>query len=456
MNDVDLDNEIKAIKTMCGTREKPRTLLIQKGLNIEHFDDPRTKELFKCIQAMARSLKEIPTYFALSTYPNLSPDARNLKSGNEDVHKPAKNVGDAELFFNELDRMRKARICSAATKEVQALLNPEDADPDAAAIVYEKALLQLRNIRNDTTIRVGTDSNLMEHVDKSLNRTSPNVIPTGFRDFDEEAGGLPRGGLTTLAASSGGGKSCLGLQVAINGVNIGYNAAVVTLEMNAEQTTNRLMANISSTNHDVFHLAKANSMQKQRSRKMMDEWNEANLAAGRRLQVYHIPDTTMSSIALQLRPFDFDIIVVDYINLLNKEDTDAANEAAQLGEIARQAKIQASQTNAAWIVLAQLNEQGIVKYSRAIKEHSDYMWSWTYGDAERQSHIIEIEQQKSRNSKGFQFCLKERFEYQRFENAGEAHENRDLKGVRKAKTQKKHPTAKPMPGLDFDEDDDDE
>jgi predicted ATP-dependent serine protease len=226
--------------------------------------------------------------------------------------------------------------------------------------------------------------------------------------------------------------------------------------MNAEQTTNRLMSNISSTNHECFHLAKANSMQKKRAREMMDKWNADNEAAGRRLQIYHIPDTTMSSIAIQLRAFDYDLIVIDYINLLNKEDTDSHNEAAQLGEIARQAKIQAGQTNAAWVILAQLNEDGQVKYSRAIKEHSDYMLSWTYGEAERESHVVEIDQQKSRNSKGFEFCLKERFDYQRFENAGDASENRDLRGVRKAKTQKKHPTAKPMPGLDFEEDDDDE
>ena len=456
MKDVDLDNEVKAIKTLCGTREKPRTLLVQKGLNIDHFEDPRTRELFKCIQAMSKSLKEIPTYFALSTYPNLSADARELITGSDAVHKPAKNVGDAELFFENLEKVRKARICMKATKKVLTILDPEDGDPDDAVPVIEKALLELRNVRDDTTIRVGTDSNLMEHVDRSLNRTTPNVVPTGFRDFDVDAGGLPRGGLTTLAATSGGGKSCMGLQMAINGTNAGFSAAVVSLEMSAEQTTNRLLANISSTNHEAFHLAQANSMQKQRSRKMLDEWNAANDAAGRRLQIYHIPDTTMSSIALQLRAFDYDIIVIDYINLLNKEDTNSSNEAAQLGEIARQAKIQATQTNAAWIVLAQLNEDGQVKYSRAIKEHSDYMWSWNYGETERETHVIEIEQQKSRNSKGFEFCLKERFEYQRFENAGETHENRDLKGVRKAKSQKKHPTAKPMPGLDFDEDDDDE
>lgn len=455
MKDVDLDNEIKAIKTLCGTREKPRAVLLELGLNEEHFHDPRTKETYKCIQALSREYRQVPTYYALSSARQLSSEARELISGTDEVHKPAKNVGDAELFFNELDKARKARIVSETEKKVAAILDPEDADPNDCIIVYEKALLELRNVKNDTIIRIGTDSNIMEHVERSLARTSPNTVPTGFRDFDEVAGGLPRGGLTTLAANSGGGKSVMGQQLAINAVNRGYSAAIVSLEMNAEQTTNRLMANIARTNHEAFHLAKTNAQQKKHAREAMQTWNDANEAAGRRLQIYHTPDTTMSSISLQMRPLEYDLIVIDYINLLNKDDTEGNNEAQALAEITRQAKVQAGQTNTVWVIIAQLNEQGNVKYSKAIKENSDYMWTWTYGDAERENHIIDIEQQKSRNSKGFKFSLKENFAWQMFEDIGEASENRDLRGIRKSK-QKRHPTAKPMPGLAFDDEDDDE
>ena len=456
MKDCELDNEIKAIKTMCGKLDKPRTILIELGLNEEHFHDPRTKETWRCIQALSRELKEIPTFYALSTAPQLSPEARELIAGNDDIHKEAQNVADAQVFFNVLDRARKARIISRVEKDVATMLDPVDANPDDVMAVYEKALTDLRNENNDTTIRVGPDSNIMEHVKRSLARTAPNVVPTGFRDFDTQAGGLPRGGLTTLAANSGGGKSTMAMQICINAVYRGYSAAIVSLEMNAEQTTNRLMANITQTGHDIFHLSKAHSGQKKRTLEMMDKWNEENDAAGVQLQIYHKPDTTMSAIALHLRPFEYDLIVIDYINLLSRGDTDSNNDAAQLGEIARQAKVQAGQTNTAWVVCAQLNEQGAVKYSRAIKENSDYMWSWNYGDAERESHVIDIEQQKSRNSKAFKFSLKERFEWQMFMDIGDASENRDLRGVRKAKQQKKHPTWKTMPGLDFDDEDDDD
>ncbi len=456
MNDVELECEIKTIKTLCGTREKPRAILLELGLGEDHFHDPRTKETYKCLQALSRELRDTPTYLGLSSYPSLSSEAKELITGDTKVYKEAKNVADAEIFFGVLEKARKARIISEAEKEIATILDPEDANPDDAITVYERTLLKLRNVNNDTTIRIGTDSNFMEHVDRSLARTAPNTVPTGFRDFDEQAGGLPRGGLTTLAANSGGGKSAMALQICINAVNRGYSAAIVSLEMNAEQTTNRLMANLSKTSHDAFHLAKATAQQKKRTRDLMDKYNAENDAAGRRLQIYHMPDTTMSSIALRLRPFDFDIIVVDYINLLSRGDTDSNNDALQLGEIARQAKVQAGQTNSVWIVCAQLNEQGDVKYSKAIKENSDYMWTWTYGDAEQESHIVDISQQKSRNSKKFKFSLKERFEWQMFENIGDASENRDLRGVRKAKKQKRHPTAKPMPGLDFDEDEDDE
>jgi predicted ATP-dependent serine protease len=179
---------------------------------------------------------------------------------------------------------------------------------------------------------------------------------------------------------------------------------------------------------------------------------------GTRLDIFPMTDTTISEIALQLRAFDYDLIIIDYINLLNKDDADNQNEAQALGEIARIAKVQAKTTNAAWIIIAQLNEQGIVKYSRAIKEHSDYMLTWTYGDAERESHIIEIDQQKSRNSEAFKFNLKENFKLQQFTDSGGGEgENKDV-AIKKGKKKKREKlaTATPMPGMKFDEEDEDD
>ncbi len=457
MNECELPNEISAIKTLCGVRDEPRGVLLEKNLRADHFADPRTKEMFSVCMAIAKKRSEIPTYALLGQAPQLSADARELLVNTNKTYPPSRNRGDAEQIFDVLERLRQGRVILSAHKEVMDSLDPEDADPADAFAIMEKALLDARNFGDEQTLRIGLDSNIMDAVARSLNRTEPNVIPTGFRDFDERAGGLPRGGLTTLAASTGGGKSCMAMQIAINAVRRHFNVAFVSLEMQEAQTTNRLMSNIAEVSHTDIHRVKTNAMQKKRCIESMKTWDEECEKAGKRLHIYHKPDTTISEIALQLHAFDYDLIVVDYINLLNKGDIDESNDALALKEMSRLAKIQAGTSNAAWLILAQLNAQGDVKYSKGIKENSDYLLSWTYGDAEKESHIIEITQQKSRNSESFKFNLRENFKVQRFENIGSATENRDLRGARKSKKKmQRHPTARPMPGLDFDDEDDDD
>jgi hypothetical protein len=166
---------------------------------------------------------------------------------------------------------------------------------------------------------------------------------------------------------------------------------------------------------------------------------------------------TFTEIALEMRALNYDLIFVDYINLLNRESESNlnSNDAAILGDIAKEAKAQAGATKTAWVMLAQLNEQGDVKYSKAIRENSDYMLTWTYGDAEKESHLIEVNVQKARHSEHFKFPLRENFKNQRFENPGGPDRNADV-AVKKGRKAQKHPTAKPMFDMAFpDEDDDD-
>jgi predicted ATP-dependent serine protease len=342
--------------------------------------------------------------------------------------------------------------------DTMEVMQEEAADPEKAFAIIEKGMLAARSFDQEEALRIAKEGNLGPAVEELLAREKPNTIPTGFRDFDSEAGGLPRGGLTTIAASSGGGKSCMALQIAVNNFWRGNNVAIVTLEMSKEQMVGRLMANQSGVNYKNINLANLNDMQKARIRRTKDKMQKHTDDTGTRMDIFSMTDTTMSEIALQFRAFDYDLIEIDYINLLNKEDMDQKNEAQALGEIARLAKNQASATNAAWVVLAQLNEQGIVKYSRAIKEHSDYMLSWTYGDAEKESHIIEIDQQKSRNSAAFKFNLRENFKLQQFENVGSGETNSDVavKKGKKKKKQERLPTAAPMPGMNFEDEDEDE
>lgn len=457
MNFRDLPNEIMAIMTLANEDSREARAYLATTLKSDHFADPRTKEIHQLVMALAKRRKKLPGFKTLKHATQLSSEARELL--DEDTYPPIKTAGDAEQIVDVLERLRQGRVIISMYDETMDTMSSESADPAEAFSIIEKGLLEARAFSSDDALRIGPDGNLEPAVEEMLNREKPNTIPTGFRDFDSEAGGLPRGGLTTIAASSGGGKSCMALQVCVNDFWDGFSAAIITLEMQKEQMTGRLMANVAGVSYKDINLAKLNDMQKEKIRRARKKMQDHTEKTGTRLDIFPMTDTTISEIALQLRAFDYDVIVIDYINLLNKDDSDQKNEAQALGEIARIAKVQASTTNAAWVILAQLNEQGLVKYSRAIKEHSDYMLTWTYGDAEKESHVIEIDQQKSRNSEAFKFNLRENFKLQQFENSGHGdgkNEEVAIKKGGKKKKREKLATATPMPGMQFDEDEDDD
>jgi replicative DNA helicase len=455
MNVQDLDNEMRALMTILGFSDKPKALLAAT-VRADHFSDPRAVLIYTRIMSMAKSRKELPSFDTLQIDQILPDDAKTLL--DPVTYPPVKTAGDAEQLVCALEQMRQCRVLMAGLTEFSTLMSEPEVDPPDAFGILEKMLHDARTDESDETLSMGMDGNFLEAVAAMLNRKRPATIPTGFYEFDNDAGGLPRGGLTTLAATSGGGKSCMAVQIAINAARKGHSAAIVTLEMSKEQTTGRISSNLSGVDYGAIYRSKLDEMQKTRIGKATAAWQQELEDSGTMFEVFHRSRSTLTEIGLEMRSLDFDLIIIDYINLLTEEDNanKNSNDAKLLGDIAKEAKIQAKSTNTAWVVLAQLNSEGDVKYSKAIKEHSDYMLTWTYGDAERESHLIEVNIAKARHSNSFKFPLRESFKTQRFENPGNPENNKDvaIKKGKRGKGAQQHPTAKPM-FKDMEDDDDD-
>ncbi|GAF80430.1 unnamed protein product, partial [marine sediment metagenome] len=355
----DLPNEIMAIMTLADETAHDARAYLAVNLRRDHFFDPRTTEIHRLIMALAKRRKNLPSWKTLKAASQLSAEAKELL--DEESYPPVKTEGDAEQIISVLERLRQGRVIITMYDATMDKMQAEDADPQEAFTIIEQGLLDARAFSSDEALRVSPNGNLAEALEALLERKSPSTIPTGFRDFDDEAGGLPRGGLTTIAASSGGGKSCMALQICVNAFWDGYSCALVTLEMNRDQMLGRMAANVANVNYRDINLQgntirgklhTLSDMQKTKMRKAKDKMLKHTEDTGARLEIFPMQDTTISEIALQLRAFDYDIIVIDYINLLNKDDSGEQNEAQALGEIARIAKVQASSTNSAWIVLA--------------------------------------------------------------------------------------------------------
>ena len=115
---------------------------------------------------------------------------------------------------------------------------------------------------------------------------------------------------------------------------------------------------------------------------------------------------------------------MDYIGLLG-QDNPKEEQWKSLGGAMRQFKMAAKKLNCLIIVLAQFDQDAmVVKYARALREHANIMWCWTYGKEEEESGIVTIRQTaplgKNRNCPPFDFRVKYELKFMRIHDFGEA------------------------------------
>ena len=251
---------------------------------------------------------------------------------------------------------------------------------------------------------MGHQSNANKFLKNILNKTKQEFIPTGFYTFDERNMGLIPGSLVTVAATSGGGKSLMAVQLGINIARAGKRVRLVPLEMTKEECYARVVSNISGISMRKIMNGKLTDREKAKVKKKWKAFEKECKRLGGRFTIWDPEeDLSMEDVLNIAKPYNDDVIMIDYIGLLSGVDGDDAWQA--LGRVARYAKIWAKNNKKVVILAAQLSDDGQIRYSRAIKEHSNLMWTWTYGDENRESGVIDIVQQKARNQDPFDFQL---------------------------------------------------
>ena len=243
---------------------------------------------------------------------------------------------------------------------------------------------------------------------------SNDIIPTGFYDFDSKTGGLFRKNVLVVASVPGGGKSTLALQMALHQYKCGFNVCIVSYEMDVKEIKSRLYSNVSKVDHGDIHLRKLDSTKKQLVLDRYAKWVKSGKDNRITIWTPH-RDLTMPQIAMELKPYNYDIVYVDYLGLLYNNPKRALWE--NLGQHTRDAKMAANNLNTVFVLLAQLDDEtNKLKYSKAIQANANIVWTWEYGDREKESGIIEVEQRKSRNSKTFPFYLETDYSILTFKN----------------------------------------
>ena len=187
-----------------------------------------------------------------------------------------------------------------------------------------------------------------------------NGITTGIASLDAALGGLKRGALIILAGRPAMGKSALAVSIMKGSALDGFNSALFSLEMEADELTLRMATDFTHDDPNAVSYFKAgngdlNDMELDTIRSGLKR--VGSLPA-------HISDrggVTVDSIKMESRKLirkqgkPLDLIIVDYLQLMNEGYGFKGNRVQEISNITRKLKQLAKELNVPIVALSQLS-----------------------------------------------------------------------------------------------------
>jgi replicative DNA helicase len=243
----------------------------------------------------------------------------------------------------------------AMAQDIAYAAQQPDGQEDDLLAEAERRLTALADNRAVTDTRIGDAAGAALAHMEAVARGEIRPVRTGIWALDEKIQGIFNGGLYVLAARPGMGKTACGLTIADNVAKTGTPCLFISLEMGADELSQRLMASRSGV-----------SVDRQRAPQTLtqEDWGNLNTA---RADLVKIPITvaykagaTTLWIKTAARRFkrkfgkDGFVLFIDYLGLI-ANSSKQQNKSDQIAEITAGLKGLAKELNAPVVLLCQLN-----------------------------------------------------------------------------------------------------
>lgn len=396
-------SELMVLRAMCHPNKKISGQVLG-SVDSSYFASEEAREIMSSISRQMAETGAPPLFKLVIRDPDLSVEARTYFRDSEATLQTPE---DAVKAVKILNRYRQNRIAHELMMTWDKAFQSGKIDTDAmlAHAAAQISMAMSAKSSSNQFVHMGLNSNSMGEIKDLLwGDKSENVIPTGISKLDEVIGGFLRGSLVTVGATSGGGKSLMACQLAINMAYAGYKVVIIPLEMSKEEMEARIIANLTGIDVTRILTGKLTEAEKTKCFERYRKWSLRVKKRGGRLTIFRPKeDMTLEELFASVAAFGADVRIVDYISLLKGVDGD--DQWQKLGAAARLGKVNAEATGSINVLLCQIGEDGKVRYARSISEHSSNSLVWSVKKEEREKPVarVRVEQPKCRNSKSFPF-----------------------------------------------------
>lgn len=393
-----------ALRGICGKNREIRGHLMA-NLNDSYFRTEPGKEAFAYLMDSIAKKGEPPAFSLMCESVRISADTKEFL---RDCDVTPKTLQHAQQVVETLNGYRKTYLFYTLSKTLLEGIEQKKVPLDDLTQATIDAVTAVQTGRDvaDTVFHFGVDGNANELVHDILHKEEDDqIIPTGYKAWDNRNGGLQRGALVVIAGSTGAGKSQNVVQMPINQTRLGYKALLVPLEMSKEAITIRVLANLSGIDSLRIMRKDLATDEKEFIETAHTRFNSRSSKRGGKFTIFKPgSDITIEALFAAIHSYNADVIYVDYISLLSGADSD--DQWRKLGAIARYAAVYADIHKKVVVLLCQVNEEGRLKYSQTIKEHAAVMWSFVATKESKEQGYLKYIVDKSRNQDGKPFSMK--------------------------------------------------
>lgn len=314
----------------------------------------------------------------------------------------ARLAGEATTIINAKDYARlivelaARRSVIAAAQEVVEVAQDAPVDHPVQRIIEDGigSLRAIADLYTEPGHDESVDTTFGQLIEAAQDRLTGNAVAvpsTGFVDIDRTlAGGLLPGRLIVLAGRPGMGKTVVMAAIARRAASKGAGVGVFSLEIDRKELTARLVANaLASSEHPMDYRDILNGALSEETIERLCHTRER--MRGLPLEVCEQAGLTMAQIetrALQMnrrlmrRGRKLDVLMIDYLQLVQVTDRYRGELVQELGEVALAAKNLSKRLGVCVVLLSQLNREverrdnkrpvmSDLRGSGNIEEHSD-------------------------------------------------------------------------------------
>ena len=262
-----------------------------------------------------------------------------------------------EHYGRIVNRTATMRNLIDAGSKISAIGYEDTVDVDATLSKAEEALFRVRTgqpTRDFVHLREVLDQYLEERANVGeAAALSGAPVMTGFNSLDELLGGFHRSDMIVLAARPSLGKSTLATNISVNAAKLGNSIAIFSLEMSRAQLAMRMVSSESEVDAQRLRLGLYTEAQERAIMSSIGSLSD--------LPIY-IDDSPLQGI-VEMRSKarrlamerGLDLLVVDYIQIIQQGAGRGDNRAQEMSEITRSIKGLARDLNVPVLAVSQLN-----------------------------------------------------------------------------------------------------